>query len=100
MATTQLRVRIDSELKERSDVLLRSLGLDATAFVSMALAQLVNRRGLPFAVAESDEAYFASEYGLGGAAADRAGRRLRREATAARRRNLLRAVKSADDLLP
>jgi hypothetical protein len=43
---------------------LKGLGLDASAFVSMSLAQLVNRRGRPFAVTEADADYFASEYGI------------------------------------
>jgi addiction module RelB/DinJ family antitoxin len=64
MATIQIRTRVDRNLRRRSDAVLKWLGLDAGSFVSMALAQLVNRRGLPFAVTESDENYFVSEYGL------------------------------------
>ena len=61
MATIQIRTRIDRNLKKESDVVLKGLGLDVGSFVSMALTQLVNRRGLPFAVTESDASYFASE---------------------------------------
>ena len=39
----------------------------------MALTQLVNRRGLPFAVTESDAGYFASEYGVTAAQSIKAG---------------------------
>lgn len=99
MATVQLRVRIDSDLKRKSDAVLKSLGLDAAAFVSMSLAQLVNRRGLPFAVTVSDEAYFAEEYGLDAAGAERAGRRMKRETARARAAGQLTEVKSAADLL-
>ena len=35
MATIQLRVRIDSKLKKKSDEVLKRLGLDAGSFVSM-----------------------------------------------------------------
>ena len=64
MKTVQFRTRVEPSLKKKSDSILRALGLDMETFVSMALTQLVNRRGLPFAVTESDEDYFSSEYGL------------------------------------
>ena len=99
MATVQLRARIDSDLKRKSDAVLKSLGLDTAAYVSMSLAQLVNRRGLPFAVTEADEAYFAAEYGLDAPAAERAGRRMKRETASARGAGTLREAKSAADLL-
>ncbi len=99
MPTVQLRTRIDSDLKRRSDAVLSALGLDAAAYVSMSLTQLVNRRGLPFAVTESDEAYFEAEYGLDAAGAARAGRRMRRETARARAAGTLTEVKSAADLL-
>lgn len=80
--------------------MLKSLGLDASTFVSMAMAQLVNRRGLPFAVAEADEAYFASEYGIDSAQADRVGRKLRSETARARASGKLGEVATAADLAP
>tara|TARA_B110000483_G_scaffold35116_1_gene42966 strand:- start:795 stop:1091 length:297 start_codon:yes stop_codon:yes gene_type:complete len=64
MKTVQFRTRVEPSLKKKSDSILRALGLDMETFVSMALTQLVNRRGLPFAVTESDEDYFSYEYGL------------------------------------
>lgn len=100
MATIQLRTRIDRDLKRKSDAVLKSLGLDAGAFVSMSLAQLVNRRGLPFAVTESDEAYFAAEYGIDTSAAARAGRRMKRETARARASGKLREITSPADLAP
>jgi len=98
MATIQLRTRVDRDLKRKSDVLLARLGLDAGAYVSMALTQLVNRRGVPFAVAESDEDYFANEYGLTPADKVRAGTKMRRETARARRAGRLKEVKSLTDL--
>jgi addiction module RelB/DinJ family antitoxin len=100
MATIQLRTRIDRKLKKKSDAVLKSLGLDAGSYVSMALTQLVNRRGLPFAVTESDAAYFASEYGLTRAQSARAGAAMRREAERARKNGELREVGGPADLAP
>ncbi len=100
MATIQIRARIDRGLKKESDSVLKGLGLDAGSFFSMALTQLVNRRGLPFAVTESDEAYFASEYGLAPAQAFRAGLAMRRETARARRTGKLREIAELADLAP
>lgn len=98
MATIQLRTRIDRELKRKSDAVLKSLGLDAGTFVSMSLAQLVNRRGLPFAVTESDDAYFSAEYGLTAAEKTAAGARMRAETAGARRAGKLKTITGPDDL--
>ena len=98
MATVLLRARIDSDLKRRSAAVLKSIGLDEGAFVSMALTQLVNRRGLPFAVTEADEDYFPAEYDLSRAEMVRAGARMRRETLKSRAAGALREIKSVADL--
>ena len=98
MPTIQMRTRIDRDLENQSDAVLKKLGLDAGCFVSMALTQLVNRRGLPFAVTESDASYFASEYGLTSAQCRKAGAAMRQEAARARRMGELREVKERTDL--
>lgn len=100
MATVQFRARIDRNLKKKSDAVLKGLGLDASSFMSMALTQLVNRRGIPFAVAESDEGYFASEYGLSSGQADQAGAAMTKETASARRAGKLREIKDVADLVP
>jgi addiction module RelB/DinJ family antitoxin len=100
VATIQLRTRIDSELKRKGDAVLKKLGLDASTFVSLSLAQLVNRRGLPFAVTESDADYFSKEYEISSAQAARVGRKLRVETSRARRSGKLKEVTSAADLSP
>lgn len=66
--------------------------------MSMALAQLVSRRGIPFAVMESDEDYFAHEYGLTPQDMIWAGKRMRKEAARSRRAGTLRDIGHADDL--
>jgi addiction module RelB/DinJ family antitoxin len=100
MATIQIRTRIDRDLKKQSDVVLKGLGLNAGSFVSMALTQLVNRRGLPFAVTVSDASYFASEYGITSRQSARAGAALRRETARARRIGELREITGVADLVP
>jgi len=100
MATIQIRARIDRTLKKKSDAVLKGLGLDAGSFFSMALTQLVNRRGIPFAVSESDEGYFASEYGLTSAQSIRAGTAMSRETARARRTGKLREITGLNDLAP
>ena len=100
MATVQIRTRIDRNLKKKSDDVLKGLGLDAGSFVSMALTQLVNRRGLPFAVTESDAGYFASEYGVTAAQSIKAGAAMHRESDRARRTGKLREITELADLAP
>ena len=100
MATIQIRTRIDRNLKKESDDVLKGLGLDAGSFVSMALTQLVNRRGLPFAVTESDAGYFASEYGVTAAQSVKAGAAMHRESDRARRTGKLREITELADLAP
>ena len=100
MATVQFRARIDRNLKKKSDAVLKGLGLDAGSFVSMALTQLVNRRGIPFAVAESDEAYFVSEYGLTPTQSAKAGVATRKETARACHAGKLREITDVADLAP
>lgn len=100
MSTVQLRTRVDRTLKKKSDAVLRRLGLDAGSYVSMALAQLVYKRAIPFAVAEPAADYVASDYKLTAAQRAAAGAALRREAARARRRGELREISGAGDLTP
>jgi addiction module RelB/DinJ family antitoxin len=100
MATVQIRTRIDRNLKRESDTVLKGIGLDAGSYVSMALTQLVNRRGLPFAVTEPDSAYFANEYGLTSVESAKAGAVMKSETARARRTGKLRKIASAADLAP
>lgn len=100
MATIQIRTRIDRNLKKESDSVLKSIGLDTGSYVSMALTQLVNRRGIPFAVMEPDAAYFANEYGLTSKESAKAGAAMKSETARARRTGKLREIASVDDLAP
>ncbi|MFA5265345.1 MAG: type II toxin-antitoxin system RelB/DinJ family antitoxin [Opitutaceae bacterium] len=100
MATIQLRTRIERSLKRKSDALLARLGLDAASYVSMALTQLVNCRGIPFAVTDTAGDYFEKEYGLNSTETVHAGNTMRQESTRARRAGRLKEIKSPDDLKP
>lgn len=100
MPTVQIRSRIDRDLKRKSDDLLKHLGLDTSTYISLSLAQLVNRRGLPFSVTESDELYFLDEYGLSKTDAQKTGIRLKRETERARRNGGLRETSGPGDLAP
>jgi addiction module RelB/DinJ family antitoxin len=98
MSTIQVRTRVDRSLKKKSDAVLKNIGLDAGSYYSMALAQLVNRRGLPFLAMEPDAEYFATEYSLEPEDALKAGASLKAEAARARRTGKLREITKASDL--
>ena len=46
--TAQLQIRLEPELKSKSEQVLTRLGLKPTDYIRMALRQLVMRQGLPF----------------------------------------------------
>ena len=48
--TTAISVQIDSQDKEITTGILKSLGLNMSTYVNMAIKQLINRNGVPFEV--------------------------------------------------
>ena len=48
--TTNINVRIDSNLKKESDILFKELGLNMTTAISMFLTKCVNTASIPFKV--------------------------------------------------
>ena len=48
--TTAISVQIDSQDKEIATGILKSLGLNMSTYVNMAIKQLINRNGVPFEV--------------------------------------------------
>lgn len=50
MATSNINVRIDSDLKTRSTEILNSLGLDMSTAINIYLRQIVDFNGIPFPV--------------------------------------------------
>ncbi|MDO4284325.1 MAG: type II toxin-antitoxin system RelB/DinJ family antitoxin [Eubacteriales bacterium] len=49
MAST-IQIRVDDELKEKSDQLFRDLGTDTTSAIRMFLTQAVANNGVPFEI--------------------------------------------------
>lgn len=92
MATTILRTRVDAHRAAAAKKVLAGLGLDATSAVNMLFAQIVARRGLPFAVQEDGYDYAQSEYGVTPAELDAAAKRIKRAAAGARSRGETLAV--------
>jgi DNA-damage-inducible protein J len=50
-----VRARVDEQLKQDSESILRQLGLSPTEAIRLFLAQVVLKKGLPFAVALPSE---------------------------------------------
>ena len=98
MSTTILRTRVDSRRAAAAKKILGSLGLDATTAVNMLFAQVIARRGLPFAVQEDGYAYAASEYGLTPAEVDAADKRILRSLEREAKAGTLKRARTADDL--
>ena len=98
MKTVQFRTRVEPSLKKKSDSIPRALGLDMETFVSTALTQLVNRRGLPFAVTESDEDYFSYEYGLNRNESVGAGNRMRAASKRDKTLGRIKTISGPEDL--
>jgi DNA-damage-inducible protein J len=52
MATTNINIRTDSELKAKSQSVLRDLGLDMSTAINVFLSQIVYRQAIPFEIAK------------------------------------------------
>lgn len=51
--TTTISVQLDSHDKELASGILKSLGLNISTYVNMAIKQLINKNGVPFEVVNS-----------------------------------------------
>ena len=49
--TTMITARVDPELKRKTEIILKSLGLTTTQAITLFFNQINLRKGLPFAVA-------------------------------------------------
>ena len=45
-----LTLRIDRELKNKGNLMLKEMGITPSAFVNMAYSQLINQRRIPFEI--------------------------------------------------
>jgi DNA-damage-inducible protein J len=50
--TTNLNVRVDSTLKQESDMLFKNLGLNMTTAINMFLTKCVKTSSIPFKIEE------------------------------------------------
>ncbi len=50
MATTNINVRVDSELKKSAETLFNDLGLNMSSAITMFLKSAVSHEGIPFEV--------------------------------------------------
>lgn len=55
MAST-IQVRVDDDLKRRSDMLFKDLGTDTTSAIRMFLTQAVANNGFPFEIKKNSKA--------------------------------------------
>lgn len=55
VATSAISVQVDVKDKERANNILKSLGLNMSTFVNMAIKQLIYTDGLPFEVKNSKQ---------------------------------------------
>ncbi len=46
--SAMIRARVEPEVKEQGETVLKQLGLSTSEFISMAYRQLIMRNGLPF----------------------------------------------------
>ena len=53
--TTNINIRIDSNLKKKSDVLFKELGLNMTTAISMFLTKCVNTASIPFKIEKTNK---------------------------------------------
>jgi len=53
MATTNINIRTDSELKEKAQAILNYLGLDMSAAINIFLKQVVDKEAIPFEISKS-----------------------------------------------
>lgn len=57
--SSTIQVRIDDELKSRSDRLFKELGTDTTSAIRMFLTQAVAVNGFPFSIKKRDDSLFS-----------------------------------------
>ena len=50
MATTNLNIRIDKEIKDQADRIFSDLGLNMTTAINMFLRTTIRENGIPFAL--------------------------------------------------
>ena len=55
MATTNLNIRIDENLKKQAEVLFADLGLNMSSAITVFLKSAVDYKGIPFAIRKTEQ---------------------------------------------
>ena len=58
--SSTIQIRVDDDLKQKSDVLFRELGTDTTSAVRIFLTQAVAHNGFPFEIRKTSANPFAA----------------------------------------
>jgi addiction module RelB/DinJ family antitoxin len=98
MPTTVVRARVERSRARMAEKILFRMGLKPSDAVNMLYAQIVQQRGIPFALVDAGSDYARTEYGLTEAGMDRWVKRMDREVTRERKAGTIRRLTSPDDL--
>ena len=99
MSTVIIRARVDGKHARAAREILSNIGLKPSDAVSMLMAQIVARRGMPFAVQEEGYAYAMSEYGATPQEVDAASKRMDRNIARERKAGTIKRIRTVEDLL-
>ena len=55
MATTNLNIRIDADLKREAETLFSDLGLNMTSAITVFLKSAVDYKGIPFVIRKTEQ---------------------------------------------
>jgi addiction module antitoxin, RelB/DinJ family len=61
MATTNLNIRIDENLKKQAEVLFSDLGLNMSSAITVFLKSAVDYNGIPFEIKKTERSVAASD---------------------------------------
>ncbi|MDR1135085.1 MAG: type II toxin-antitoxin system RelB/DinJ family antitoxin [Clostridiales Family XIII bacterium] len=53
MSTTNINIRVDTDIKRQAQDIFNSLGLDMSTAVNVFLRQAIQKRGIPFPITEN-----------------------------------------------
>ena len=63
MASTNINIRTDSDLKAKAQIILNDLGLDLSTAINIFLKQVVRREAIPFEISKSPSGFGRPEPG-------------------------------------
>ena len=99
MNSVIIRARVDGRHARAAREILSNIGLKPSDAVNMLMAQIVARRGMPFAVQENGYTYAMSEYGATPEDVDAASKRMDRTIARERKAGTIKRIRTVEDLL-